>query len=67
MIEGIKSKYYTDVKSPIIAGMKFCYKKGLTSDNKCMQIGYDLVRIYYDTIDKDCVIGQERIKRVFND
>ena len=47
--------------------MQFCYGKGETKNNKCKQIGYDLVRIYFDTIEKDCTIGQERIKRVFND
>ena len=67
MIQGIKSKFYTDVKTPIIAGMQFCYNKGETKNNKCKQIGYDLVRIYFDTIEKDCTIGQERIKRIFND
>jgi hypothetical protein len=65
MIEGAKSNFYTDVKTLIIAGMEFCYKKGETKNNKCMQIGYDLVRIYFDSKDKDLTIGQQRIKRVF--
>jgi hypothetical protein len=63
---GIRSKFYTEVKSPIIAGMQFSYVKGETKNNKARQIGYDLVRIYFDTPEKDCVIGEERIKRIIN-
>ena len=66
MVQGIKSKFYTDVKTPVIAGMQFCYGKGVIKNNKLKQVGYDLVRIYFDTIEKDCTIGQEKIKRVFN-
>jgi hypothetical protein len=63
---GIRSKFYTEVKSPIIAGMQFSYVKGETKNNKPRQIGYDLIRIYFDTREKDCVIGEERIKRIIN-
>lgn len=66
MLQGIKSKFYTDIKTPVMAGMQFSYNKGETKNNKLQKIGYDLVRIYFDTIEKDCTIGQERIKRVFN-
>ena len=59
------TKYFTDVKSPIIAGMQFCYPKGETINNKLKEVGYDIVRIYYNSPEKDCVIGQKRLKRVF--
>jgi len=63
MHEGTKTKFYTDVKSPVIAGMR-TDKEG---DNKLRQIGYDIVRIYFDNANKDCTVGQERIKRVLQD
>lgn len=59
------TKYFTDIKSPIIAGMQFCYTKGGTINNKLEEVGYDIVRIYYDSSEKDCVIGQKRLKIVF--
>lgn len=61
------TKFFTDVKSPIMAGMQFCYTKGETKNNKIKQVGYDVVRIYYDSVEKDCVVGEKRFKRVFNE
>ncbi len=61
------TQFFTDVKSPIMAGMQFCYTKGKTNNNKMKQVGYDVVRIYYDSAEKDCVVGEKRLKRVFND
>lgn len=58
MLEGKKSIYYTEVKSKIIAGMKF---------SKLMHVGNKTVRIYFDSELKDCTIGQETIKTVFFD
>ena len=59
-----ESIYFTDVKSPVFAGMQFGYTKGRTINNKFEHIGYELVRIYYNSQEKDCIIGQQRIKRV---
>ena len=61
------TNYFNDVKTPIMAGMQFCYKNGETKNHKLKKVGYDLVRIYFDTKEKDCVVGQQRIKRVFYD
>ncbi len=35
-----------------------------TKNYKMRRIGYDIVRIYFDNADKDCTIGQQRIKRI---
>lgn len=59
MIQGEKSKFYTDVKMPIEAGMKFG-----TNDYKIKKVGYEIIRQYFDTEQKDWQIGSERIKRV---
>lgn len=61
MLQGQKSKFYIDVKTPVKAGMQFG-----TKDYKIKKIGYDLVRIYFDNQDKDCTIGMERLKRILN-
>jgi hypothetical protein len=61
MIQGIKTKYYSDVKMPIIAGMPFGSK-----DYKLKKVGYEIFRHYFDTIQKDCQVGSERIKRIIN-
>ena len=66
MIQGIKSEFYTDVKTPIYAGMQFCYTQGKTKNNKIKKMGYELTRIYFDSIEKDCTIGQEKRKRGIN-
>jgi len=58
-IEGKATEFYTDVKSPVNAGMQFN-----TNKYKLRKIGYDIVRIYYDNAEKDCIVGQQRIKRV---
>ena len=59
MIQGTKTKIYSDVKLPVMAGMQFG-----TNDNKIRKIGYDIFRHYFDTKEKDCQVGSERIKRV---
>ena len=59
-VEGKSSQFYTDVKSPVIAGMQFG-----TKNYKMRRIGRDILRIYFDNADKDCTIGQQRIKRIF--
>jgi hypothetical protein len=64
-LTGIRTKIHTDVKSDVVAGMEFLYTKGATKSGRMQKVGYDIVRIYYDSIDKDCFVGHERIKRVF--
>ena len=59
------TEFYTDVSTPIYAGMEFIYSKGETKNNKTRKIGHDIVRIFYDTKEKDCIVGQKRLKRVF--
>jgi hypothetical protein len=59
MIQGTKTRHYTDVKVDVKAGMQFG-----TSDYKIKKIGYDVFRHYYDNEDKDWQVGSERIKRV---
>lgn len=61
MIQGQKSQFFTDVKLPIYAGMKFG-----TSENKIKKVGYEVFRHYFDTEQKDWQIGSEKIKRVIN-
>lgn len=60
------TEFYTDVFTPINAGMEFIYLKGGIKSSKIKKIGYDIIRIYYDTKEKDCVVGQKILKRVFN-
>jgi hypothetical protein len=59
--EGIKTKYYTDVKLDICAGMQFG-----TKNYKMRKIGYEIIRQYFDTKEKDFQVGREKIKRVIN-
>ena len=59
-----KSNYFIDVKTQIFAGMQFAYKNGDTKSNAIRCIGYDITRIYFDSQERDCVTGQQRIKRV---
>lgn len=59
MTKGVKTKFYSDVKMPIHAGMQFG-----TNNNKIRKIGYEIFRHYFDTKEKDCQVGSERIKRV---
>ena len=59
MIQGAKTNFYTDVKIDIIAGMQFGTEK-----NKMRKIGYDVFRHYFDSAEKDCQVGSEKIKRV---
>jgi hypothetical protein len=59
MIQGTKTKIYNDVKIPVLAGMQFG-----TNNYKIRKIGYDIFRHYFDTKEKDCQVGSERIKRV---
>ena len=58
-VEGNATEFYTDVKSPVHAGMQFN-----TNNYKIRKVGYDIVRIYFDSAEKDCTVGQQRIKRV---
>ncbi len=58
-MQGIKTKYHTDVKIDVKAGMQFG-----TKDYKIRKIGYDVFRHYFDNANKDCQVGSERIKRV---
>lgn len=59
-LQGTKTKFYKDIKSPIVAGMPF----GKRGEYKMKKIGYDLIRIYFDSKEKDFTVGQQRIKRV---
>lgn len=61
MIQGTKTKIYNDVKIPVLAGMQFG-----KNDHKIRKIGYDIFRHYFDTKEKDCQVGSERIKRVIH-
>jgi hypothetical protein len=58
-VEGQKTKFYTDVKIDIIAGMQFG-----TNDNKLRKVGYEVIRQYFDSAEKDWQIGRQVIKRV---
>jgi hypothetical protein len=51
------SNFYNDVKSPIYAGK---------AQAKFKKVGYKITRLYYDTADKDCLIGEKIIKYVIN-
>jgi hypothetical protein len=62
MITGIKTKFYTDVKIDVCAGMAF----NNPNIYKIQKIGYDIFRHYFDSKEKDCQVGAERIKRVIN-
>lgn len=61
MLQGQKSIFYTDIKMPIKAGMKFG-----TNDYKIKKVGFEVIRQYFDTEQRDWQIGSERIKRVIN-
>lgn len=62
MLVGVRTKYYNEVKEPVIAGMQFG-----TNNTKMRKIGYDVFRHYYATAEKDgYIIGYERIERVLN-
>lgn len=60
-MKGTKTKIYNDVKIPVLAGMQFG-----TKNYKIKKIGYDVFRHYFDTKEKDCQVGSERIKRVIH-
>lgn len=55
---GVKTKYFSDVKIKVKAGMQFG-----TKDCKLKVIGYDIYRHYFDTPEKDMQIGSTRLKR----
>jgi len=59
MIQGTKTKFFTTVKIAVSAGMQFG-----TTNYKIRKIGYDLYRNYFDSPEKDCQVGSEKIKRV---
>lgn len=56
---GEKTKFYTDVRLPIKAGMPFG-----KSDYKMRVVGYEVTRLYFDSAEKDYQVGSQRIKRV---
>jgi hypothetical protein len=58
-VEGIQTKFYTETKVPIRAGMEFGSK-----NYKIRTIGYDVFRQYYDSAEKDMQVGRQLIKRV---
>lgn len=60
-----RSEFFVDVKTPIKSGMQFNNGKINPQSYKIKTVGYDLVRIYFDSKEKDCTISQERLKRVF--
>lgn len=60
VVEGNKTKYYTDVKLPIKAGMPL----GKKGDYKMRKVGYEVTRLYFDSPQKDYQVGRQRIKRV---
>lgn len=60
-LTGKKTKFYTDVKVPVKAGMEFG-----TRNYKIRTIGYDLFRLYFDSAEKDYQVGVTKVKRVFN-
>jgi len=37
-----------------------------TSNYKMRKVGYDVVRLYFDTPEMDWQVGRQRIKRIFN-
>lgn len=61
MVEGTQTKFYIDKKMPIKAGMPFGKK-----DYKIRTIGYEVIRQYFDSKEKDYQVGRQRIKRVIN-
>jgi len=58
---GEKTKFYTDVRILVSAGMEFG-----TRNYKIRKIGYDVFRHYFDNANKDYQVGSQRIKRVIN-
>lgn len=58
-VEGVKTKFFTDSKVPIRAGMEFGSK-----NYKIRTIGYDVFRLYFDTSEKDMQVGRQLIKRI---
>jgi hypothetical protein len=61
VVEGLKTKFYKDVRVPIRAGMEFG-----TKNYKIRTIGYEVFRQYFDTKEMDMQVGRQRIKRVIN-
>jgi len=60
MITGIKTKFFSDVKIPVRAGMQFN-----TKNYKLKIVGHDHFRLYFDNDIKDCQVGSVKLKRVF--
>ena len=58
-MENLKTKFFSDVKISVKAGMQFG-----TKNYQIKKIGYDLFRHYYDSKEKDMQVGSEKIKRV---
>lgn len=59
----MKHAHTTTKKSPIYAAMQFTYPG--TKNNKMHVVGYKLVRFFYDSPEKDCLIDEKEIKRSF--
>jgi len=60
-IQGVKTNIFKDIKLPVNAGMQFG-----TKNYKIRKIGYEVFRHYFDTVEMDCQVGSQKIKRVLN-
>ena len=58
-----KTPFFTDVITFIYAGMQFTYGKNITKSGAMKKIGSQIVRVYFDTKEKDFFVGQENRKR----
>lgn len=58
---GTVTDFYTETKTPIMAGMQ---TDGI-GGNKLRKVGHHVVRTYFDTPKKDCFVGGRTIKKVF--
>ena len=56
-----KTAFFTDVKTDIKAGME--YREGKILTAKMRKVGTQKTRIYFDTAQKDCIVGHERLQR----
>lgn len=68
-VSGKSSKFYKDVKSIIRAGMEFDYRGGTRDKAKyspvIKDVGHKIIRIYFETNEKDLIIGEQVIKTVW--
>jgi hypothetical protein len=58
-LNGTKTKFHSDVKMSVSAGMEFG-----TKNYKMRVVGYEIFRHYFDSVEKDCQVGSQRMKRV---